>query len=94
MGDRTDQLCIGAAGLVVGQPFDVVKVRYQTPEFAGRYASTFGAFGRSYLDGRSPDTTEMNRCDRARGEGAWAVQGCVVADGESYTPDRTETAQG
>lgn len=35
----------GAAGLVVGQPFDVVKVRIQTPQFAGRYASTFGALG-------------------------------------------------
>ncbi|CAD6564976.1 MAG: hypothetical protein TREMPRED_000531 [Tremellales sp. Tagirdzhanova-0007] len=33
----------GAAGLVVGQPFDVVKVRFQTPQYAGRYVSTFGA---------------------------------------------------
>jgi hypothetical protein len=29
----------------VGQPFDVVKVRYQTPEYAGRYSSTFSALG-------------------------------------------------
>ncbi|RSH85272.1 hypothetical protein EHS25_005079 [Saitozyma podzolica] len=43
--DFTSGVIAGAAGLVVGQPFDVVKVRYQTPEFAGRYASTFGAFG-------------------------------------------------
>ncbi|KAL7422931.1 hypothetical protein Q5752_002228 [Cryptotrichosporon argae] len=34
----------GAAGLVVGQPLDVVKVRYQTPEYAGRYSSIVGAF--------------------------------------------------
>jgi solute carrier family 25 carnitine/acylcarnitine transporter 20/29 len=39
---------IGAAGLIVGQPFDVVKVRYQTPEYAGRYTSTFKALGRIY----------------------------------------------
>ncbi|GFZ48109.1 hypothetical protein JCM24511_05857 [Saitozyma sp. JCM 24511] len=43
--DFTSGVIAGAAGLIVGQPFDVVKVRYQTPEFAGRYASTFGAFG-------------------------------------------------
>lgn len=34
----------GAVGLVVGQPFDVVKVRWQTPEYNGRYASITGAF--------------------------------------------------
>ncbi|RSH87801.1 uncharacterized protein EHS24_000318 [Apiotrichum porosum] len=34
----------GAVGLVVGQPFDVVKVRYQTPAFNGKYTSIFGAF--------------------------------------------------
>ena len=33
----------GAVGLVVGQPFDVVKVRYQTPEYAGKYPSVYGA---------------------------------------------------
>jgi solute carrier family 25 carnitine/acylcarnitine transporter 20/29 len=37
---------LGAAGLIVGQPFDVVKVRYQTPEYAGRYSSTFKALGK------------------------------------------------
>jgi hypothetical protein len=37
---------VGAAGLIVGQPFDVVKVRYQTPEYAGRYSSTFAALGK------------------------------------------------
>ena len=35
----------GAAGLVVGQPFDVVKVRYQTPGYQGRYSSITQAFG-------------------------------------------------
>lgn len=35
----------GVAGLVVGQPFDVVKVRYQTPEYRGRYSSIRSAFG-------------------------------------------------
>lgn len=35
----------GAAGLVVGQPFDVIKVRYQTPQYIGRYASTWRALG-------------------------------------------------
>lgn len=35
----------GAVGLVVGQPFDVVKVRYQTTAFAGQYRSTWGALG-------------------------------------------------
>lgn len=36
---------IGATGLIVGQPFDVVKVRYQTPQYIGRYGSTFSALG-------------------------------------------------
>nr|XP_019051112.1 carnitine/acyl carnitine carrier [Kwoniella bestiolae CBS 10118]OCF30042.1 carnitine/acyl carnitine carrier [Kwoniella bestiolae CBS 10118] len=45
MVDFTAGVIAGAAGLVVGQPFDVVKVRYQTPEYAGRYKSTFGALG-------------------------------------------------
>ncbi len=31
---------------MVGQPFDVVKVRYQTTQFAGRYASTYQALGK------------------------------------------------
>ena len=35
----------GVTGLVVGQPFDVVKVRYQTPSYNARYSSTFGALG-------------------------------------------------
>ncbi|WVR08551.1 hypothetical protein IAU60_005606 [Kwoniella sp. DSM 27419] len=43
--DFTAGVIAGAVGLVVGQPFDVVKVRYQTPQFAGRYSSTFGALG-------------------------------------------------
>ncbi|WWC72555.1 uncharacterized protein I206_106517 [Kwoniella pini CBS 10737] len=43
--DFTAGVIAGAAGLVVGQPFDVVKVRYQTPQYAGRYKSTFGAIG-------------------------------------------------
>ncbi|WVQ95620.1 hypothetical protein IAU59_002718 [Kwoniella sp. CBS 9459] len=43
--DFTAGVIAGAAGLVVGQPFDVVKVRYQTPQYAGRYSSTFGALG-------------------------------------------------
>ncbi|OCF33700.1 carnitine/acyl carnitine carrier [Kwoniella heveanensis CBS 569] len=43
--DFTAGVIAGAAGLVVGQPFDVVKVRYQTPQYAGRYTSTFGALG-------------------------------------------------
>ncbi|BEI81460.1 hypothetical protein CcaverHIS002_0206200 [Cutaneotrichosporon cavernicola] len=34
----------GAAGLIVGQPFDVVKVRYQTPSFNGKYTSIHQAF--------------------------------------------------
>lgn len=32
---------------MVGQPFDVVKVRYQTPEYNGRYASITQAFSES-----------------------------------------------
>ncbi|KAJ8515679.1 hypothetical protein ONZ45_g6917 [Pleurotus djamor] len=35
----------GAAGLVVGFPFDTVKVRFQSPQIAGRYRSTIHAFG-------------------------------------------------
>ncbi|KLO10969.1 carnitine/acyl carnitine carrier [Schizopora paradoxa] len=35
----------GIAGLAVGYPFDTVKVRFQNPEIAGRYRSTFQAFG-------------------------------------------------
>lgn len=35
----------GAAGLLVGQPFDTIKVRFQSPQYKGRYASTWGAFG-------------------------------------------------
>ncbi|TXT10979.1 hypothetical protein VHUM_01730 [Vanrija humicola] len=34
----------GGVGLLVGQPFDVVKVRYQTPQYNGRYNSIIGAF--------------------------------------------------
>ncbi|ODN82987.1 hypothetical protein, variant 1 [Cryptococcus amylolentus CBS 6039] len=33
----------GVAGLVVGQPFDLVKSRFQSPSFSGKYTSTFGA---------------------------------------------------
>ncbi|KAI5826759.1 mitochondrial carrier [Schizophyllum commune Tattone D] len=33
----------GIAGLVVGYPFDTVKVRFQTPEYQSRYNSTFNA---------------------------------------------------
>ncbi|KAL1742899.1 mitochondrial carrier domain-containing protein, partial [Schizophyllum fasciatum] len=33
----------GIAGLVVGYPFDTVKVRFQTPEYRARYRSTFDA---------------------------------------------------
>ncbi|KAL0954072.1 hypothetical protein HGRIS_005222 [Hohenbuehelia grisea] len=33
----------GAAGLVVGFPFDTVKVRFQSPQIAGRYHSTIHA---------------------------------------------------
>ncbi|ORY26607.1 mitochondrial carrier domain-containing protein [Naematelia encephala] len=43
--DFTAGVIAGAAGLIVGQPFDVVKVRYQTPQFQGRYTSTFAAIG-------------------------------------------------
>ncbi|WWC65069.1 uncharacterized protein I303_107683 [Kwoniella dejecticola CBS 10117] len=43
--DFTAGVIAGAAGLVVGQPFDVVKVRYQTPQYAGKYKSTFSALG-------------------------------------------------
>jgi hypothetical protein len=39
----------------VGQPFDVVKVRYQTPEYAGRYSSTFAALGMSNITGHEAD---------------------------------------
>ena len=42
---RTSADSVGAAGLVVGQPLDVVKVRYQTPDFAGKYTSIYKAFG-------------------------------------------------
>ncbi|KAI9633489.1 mitochondrial carrier domain-containing protein [Dioszegia hungarica] len=42
--DFTAGVIAGVAGLVVGQPFDVVKVRYQTPEFKGRYTSIRSAF--------------------------------------------------
>ncbi|KAJ3934132.1 MAG: carnitine/acyl carnitine carrier [Lentinula lateritia] len=34
----------GAASLMVGFPFDTVKVRFQNPEFAQRYSSTMNAF--------------------------------------------------
>ncbi|KAJ4474957.1 carnitine/acyl carnitine carrier [Lentinula aciculospora] len=34
----------GATSLVVGFPFDTVKVRFQNPEFAQRYSSTMNAF--------------------------------------------------
>ncbi|KAJ3988658.1 carnitine/acyl carnitine carrier [Lentinula detonsa] len=34
----------GAASLVVGFPFDTVKVRFQNPQFAQRYSSTMNAF--------------------------------------------------
>lgn len=34
----------GIAGIAVGHPFDTVKVRFQSPSFAGRYSSTVDAF--------------------------------------------------
>ncbi|KAK2467360.1 hypothetical protein APHAL10511_000595 [Amanita phalloides] len=34
----------GIAGLVVGHPFDTVKVRFQSPTLAGKYTSTAHAF--------------------------------------------------
>jgi len=43
--EKADTDSAGAAGLLVGQPFDVVKVRYQIPSFNGRYTSTWGALG-------------------------------------------------
>ncbi|KAE8541409.1 hypothetical protein D1P53_002768 [Cryptococcus gattii VGV] len=43
--DFTAGIIAGATGLIVGQPFDVVKVRYQTPQYIGRYGSTFSALG-------------------------------------------------
>ncbi|ORX41028.1 mitochondrial carrier domain-containing protein [Kockovaella imperatae] len=33
----------GVTGLIAGQPFDVVKCRFQTVQYAGRYDSTFSA---------------------------------------------------
>ncbi|GHJ88908.1 hypothetical protein NliqN6_5310 [Naganishia liquefaciens] len=33
----------GVAGLIVGQPFDTIKVRFQSTQYANRYSSTFGA---------------------------------------------------
>lgn len=45
------KLTAGAVGLVVGQPFDVVKVRYQTPSYNGRYTSIHQAFRESARDG-------------------------------------------
>ncbi|CDZ98022.1 Mitochondrial carrier protein [Phaffia rhodozyma] len=33
----------GVAGVVVGHPFDTVKVRFQNPAFSGQYTSTFAA---------------------------------------------------
>ncbi|KAK0501837.1 carnitine/acyl carnitine carrier [Armillaria luteobubalina] len=35
----------GIAGLVVGYPFDTVKVRFQNPEMTGKYRSTMHALG-------------------------------------------------
>ncbi|KIR79525.1 carnitine/acyl carnitine carrier [Cryptococcus gattii E566] len=43
--DFTAGIIAGVTGLIVGQPFDVVKVRYQTPQYIGRYGSTFSALG-------------------------------------------------
>jgi solute carrier family 25 carnitine/acylcarnitine transporter 20/29 len=58
---------------VVGQPFDVVKVRYQTPAYSTRYASTFGAIGailkeegvsRALLGGRKAAHTRLEGFSR------------------------------
>jgi len=35
----------GIAGLIVGHPFDTVKVRFQTPGIRAKYRSTFDALG-------------------------------------------------
>jgi hypothetical protein len=59
----------GAAGLIVGQPFDVVKVRYQTPEYAGRYSSTFSALGKSLSNFRGIGTGLTSRIYRQGGKG-------------------------
>ncbi|KAF8888066.1 carnitine/acyl carnitine carrier [Infundibulicybe gibba] len=42
--DFTAGTIAGIAGLVVGFPFDTVKVRFQSPEISGRYRSTVHAF--------------------------------------------------
>ncbi|KAF8336237.1 mitochondrial carrier [Amanita rubescens] len=35
----------GIAGLIVGHPFDTIKVRFQSPTISGKYSSTLHAFG-------------------------------------------------
>ncbi|TEB31327.1 mitochondrial carrier [Coprinellus micaceus] len=42
----------GMAGLVVGFPFDTVKVRFQSPAIAGRYSSTWNALSTIIRDER------------------------------------------
>ncbi|KAK0215080.1 carnitine/acyl carnitine carrier [Armillaria fumosa] len=43
----------GIAGLVVGYPFDTVKVRFQNPEMTGKYRSTMHALGTIIKEERS-----------------------------------------
>ncbi|KAH8087279.1 mitochondrial carrier domain-containing protein [Filobasidium floriforme] len=43
----------GAAGLLAGQPLDTVKVRFQSPQYKGRYPSTWSAI-RAIVKEESP----------------------------------------
>lgn len=74
----------------MGQPFDVVKVRYQTPSYAGKYSSVLGAFRESSSGTALPLHHPQKQAQALTGrqyseggKGARAVQGGHVANGMS-----------
>lgn len=53
----------GVAGLFVGQPLDTIKVRFQSPQYSGRYTGTLSAFS-VFSNSRMRRVTDaIIRCD-------------------------------
>jgi hypothetical protein len=78
----------GGVGLVVGQPFDVVKVRYQTLAYAKRYSSTFGALTSILRDEKVRALADAGARSSlgsvADDIGPRSLQGCHVSNGKCH----------
>lgn len=80
----------GVTGLVVGQPFDVVKVRYQTPSYNARYSSTFGALGAILREEGVSEECSACVLEVALMADERSVQGSHVTHGELFIRGETE----